>query len=115
MARIETIPVVDTETGEILQIPAVHEGRLYDIYSVISNKTVRQKEKLTIRWRNKTPGVFGEEMIKTNRGWFLDGWNIDERSVEAWFKATKNDRSWKPNKNLKKRNFKTKYTKKLSV
>lgn len=113
MERVETIPVVDTETGEIMQIPAVSRGDLYGTYSVISNKTVRQKEKLTLRWKNKTPGVFGEEMIKTNRGWFLDGWNIDERSVEDWFRATGNNRFWKPNKYSKKRNFKSKYTKKI--
>lgn len=64
------------------------EGLLYGGYSVISNKTVREKEKFLIRWRNKNPNIPGKEMIKTNRGYFLDGYNIDERSTKLWFTLT---------------------------
>lgn len=97
MARVQTISKVDTETGEIYQVPAVQYGYLYGLYGVVSNKSVRQREKLMIRWWNKGKKVPGDEMIKTNRGWFLDGWNVDEKSVESWFQATGNDRSFRPN------------------
>lgn len=95
--------VVNKETGEITEVSNFQNGLLYGIYSVISNKTVRDKEKLMIRWWNKNKNVPGNEMIKTNRGWFLDGYHIDERSIEQWFIATKNDRSWRPGKS--KKNF----------
>lgn len=74
---------------------------LYDLYSVISNKTVRKNENCFIRWRNKKEEVPGKFMVKTNRGWFLDGYNIDERSVKLWFNLTGLDRNWRP-KNKKK-------------
>ena len=102
--RIESIQSVDTETGEVLQIPAVRNGVLYDIYSVVSNKTVREHEHLMVRWWNKNKAIPGREMIKTNRGWFLDGWNIDEKSTQKWFNLTGNDRSLRPNPK-KKWNF----------
>lgn len=72
--------------------------KLYGLYSVISNKTVRKSENLFIRWRSKNKDIPGKECIKTNRGWFIDGKNVDEKSTELWFKTTGNDRSWKPMK-----------------
>lgn len=70
--------------------------KLYGIYPVISNKTVRVNERFYVRWKNKQKDIPGKEMVKTNRGWFLDGKNIDEKSIEYWFNATKNDRAWRP-------------------
>lgn len=69
-------------------------GKLYGIYSVISNKTVRRNEKLFERWFNKSKNVPGRQMIHTNRGWFIDGHEVDEKSVETWFSMTKLDRDW---------------------
>lgn len=63
-------------------------GLLYGGYSVISNKTVRAKEKFLVRWKNKDPNIPGKEMVKTNRGYFIDGYNVDERSVKLWFALT---------------------------
>ncbi len=68
-------------------------GLLYGIYSVISNKTVRVKEKFLKRWYNRNPEIPGEEMIKTNRGYFIDGYNVDQRSVDLWFYSTKLNRN----------------------
>lgn len=76
------------------------DGLLYGGYSVVSNKTVRAKEKFLVRWKNKDPNIPGKEMVKTNRGYFIDGYNVDERSTNLWFKLTKNNRNQKnPNNN----------------
>lgn len=56
---------------------------LYNLYTVISNKTVRQHENFFKKYRKKnkkTPGI----LIKTNRGWFIDGHQVDERSAKLW-------------------------------
>ena len=90
--------ITNTETGEVTEKSNIINGKLYGVYNVISNKTVRQNEKLFIRWRNKTKNVSGEEMVRTNRGWFIDGYHVDEKSIELWFNLTKNDRSWRPRK-----------------
>lgn len=65
--------------------------KLYDLYEVVSNKTVRKNEKYYKRFKgNKAvPGV----MVKTNRGYFIDGHQVDLKSVDLWFnllKATRN-------------------------
>jgi hypothetical protein len=74
---------------EVEETPSMFEnGLLYGGYSVISNKTVRQNEKLHISWKNNNPNIPGKEMVKTNRGYFLDGYNIDERSIKLWFALT---------------------------
>ena len=72
--------------------------KLYGVYSVVSNKTVRKSENFFVRWRNKNKEIPGKEMIKTNRGWFIDGYNVDEKSADTWFNMTGNDRKWRPNK-----------------
>ena len=73
--------------------------KLYGLYSVISNKTVRKSENFYIRWKNKKKDVPGKEMIRTNRGWFIDGHHVDEKSTEKWFTLTENDRSKTVKKN----------------
>lgn len=72
--------------------------KLYGMFSVISNKTVRAKENFFVRWKNKNKDFPSKEMIKTNRGWFIDGHNVDEKSADIWFNATGNDRNWRPQK-----------------
>ena len=74
---------------------------LYGVYAVVSNKTVRQNEKLYIVWYNKDESIPGSKMVKTNRGYFIDGYNVDEKAVTTWFDMTKLDRT-------KKSNFKNK-------
>lgn len=61
--------------------------KLYNLYSVISNKTVRPREKCYRRYRGhkSVPG----SMIKTNRGYFIDGHEVDKKSVETWFNLVK--------------------------
>ena len=104
--------VINEQTGEILkEISNFENGLLYGVYAVISNKTVRANEKLLIRWHNNKKDVPGEEMIHTNRGWFIDGYQVDEKSTEKWFDMTKNNRSWQPNQK-KKWNLKKKPVKK---
>lgn len=65
------------------------ETNLYNgLYQVISNKTVRQNEKFYRRYKkvNKnTPGM----LVKTNRGWFIDGYQVDQKSVSTWFAINK--------------------------
>lgn len=56
--------------------------KLYGLYSVISNKTVRKHEKKHEVFRKKgVPGI----LIKTNRGYFIDGRQVDQKSVEIFF------------------------------
>jgi hypothetical protein len=76
--------------------------KLYGLYAVVSNKTVRAHENFYVRWKNKKEDVPGKEMVKTNRGWFLDGHNIDEKSTELWFQLTGHNRAWRPKKELNK-------------
>ena len=92
------------EIVEEVQSP-FENGLLYGGYSVISNKTVRAKEKFMVRWINKNPDIPGKEMIKTNRGYFIDGYNVDLRSTNLWFSLTGLDKNYRP-----KVHFKTKKT-----
>ena len=57
--------------------------KLYDLYSVISNKTVRKNEKQYKRYpgHKSVPGV----LVKTARGWFIDGHEVDQKAVQTWF------------------------------
>lgn len=61
--------------------------KLYDLYEVISNKTVRKNEKYYKRFKSprSVPGV----MVKTNRGYFIDGHQVDLKSVDLWFNLVK--------------------------
>lgn len=86
----------DKKTGEIYLVSNIKDGKLYGVYHVISNKTVRENEKFYVRWRNKEANVPGKEMIRTNRGYFIDGYNVDEKSTQLWFSLTHNDRSYRP-------------------
>lgn len=61
--------------------------KLYDLYWVISNKTVRKNEKQYRRFpgHKSIPG----RLVKTARGWFIDGHEVDKKSVETWFNLVK--------------------------
>jgi hypothetical protein len=100
--------VVDKETGEITEVSNFVNGKLYGMYSVISNKTVRENEKFLVRWFNKNKKVPGAVMARTNRGYFIDGYNVDEKSITLWFNLTGLDRNWrsKPKKQWKKKTTK---------
>lgn len=56
--------------------------KLYGLYSVISNKRVRKNEKFYKRFsRHKfIPGT----LVQTNRGFFIDGHNVDQKSVDLY-------------------------------
>ena len=56
--------------------------KLYNLYSVISNKTVRRNEKFYKRFP-KRADVKGT-LVKTNRGYFIDGHHVDMKSVETY-------------------------------
>lgn len=85
---------VNKETGEEVQISNIINDKLYGVYHVISNKTVREHEKFYIRWKNKDKNIPGAIMERTNRGYFIDGYNVDEKAIETWFTMTKNNRNW---------------------
>lgn len=61
--------------------------KLYDLYEVVSNKTVRTNEKFYKRYKGhkSVPGM----LVKTNRGWFIDGHQVDLKSVDLWFNLVK--------------------------
>ena len=65
--------------------------KLYDIYCVISDKKVRKNEKFYKRYsRSKTlPGT----LVKTNRGYFIDGQNVDQKAVETYIETLKCNKS----------------------
>lgn len=91
--------IINEQTGELLkEVSNFENGLLYGVYAVVSNKTVRTKEKLLIRWYNKKADIPGKEMVKTNRGWFIDGYQVDDRSVNDWFRLTGNTKNPKPKK-----------------
>lgn len=82
----------------IKEVSIFENGLLYGKYAVISNKTIRNKEKLLIRWKNNDKNVPGKELTKTNRGYFIDGYNVDLKSTNEWFNFAK----IKPNSKTKK-------------
>lgn len=56
--------------------------KLYNLYTVISNKAVRKNEKFYKRFpRHKS--VKGT-LVQTNRGYFIDGKNVDFASAELY-------------------------------
>ena len=99
-------PTVD-ETGKTVMVSNFKDGKLYGLFSVVSNKTVRKKESFLKTWINKQTNVPSEKMERTRRGWFIDGYHVDERSVNDWFQMTGNNRNPKPKKwNAKKKPLK---------
>ncbi len=56
--------------------------KLYNLYSIVSNKTVRKNEKSYKRFPHHkfVPG----KLVQTNRGYFIDGYNVDQKSVELY-------------------------------
>ena len=65
--------------------------KLYNLYSVISNKTVRQNEKFFKKfpYHKFVPG----KLVQTNRGYFIDGHNVDQKSVELYNSLVKSAKS----------------------
>lgn len=57
--------------------------KLHGLYCVISNKKVRRNEKFYKRYPSVkgVPGV----LVKTNRGYFIDGHEVDKKAVETYF------------------------------
>lgn len=58
--------------------------KLYDIFCIVDNKTVRKHEnfyKKYKRTQKEIPGV----LVKTNRGYFIDGHHVDLKSAKTWF------------------------------
>lgn len=61
--------------------------KLYDQFCIVSNKTVRKNERLYKRFpgHSSVPGT----MIKTKRGYFIDGHQVDAKSTNLWFNLVK--------------------------
>lgn len=53
--------------------------KLYNLYSVVSNKTVRHNERFYKRYPSHkfVPGI----LVQTNRGFFIDGKHVDVKSA----------------------------------
>ena len=58
--------------------------KLYDIFNVVDNKTVRKHENFYKRFKKASKESLGV-MVKTNRGYFIDGHHVDSRSAKTWF------------------------------
>ena len=58
--------------------------KLYDIFCVVDNKTVRKHENFYKKFKRASKDAYGT-MIKTNRGYFIDGHRVDLRSAKTWF------------------------------
>lgn len=80
--------VTNTETGEITEKSNFTNGKLYGLFHVVSNKTVREKEKFHKTWTNRKKNIPSEKLEKTNRGYFIDGYNVDQKAVDDWFTMT---------------------------
>ena len=50
--------------------------KLYDIFNVVDNKTIRKHENFYKRFKKTSKESFGT-MVKTNRGYFIDGHRVD--------------------------------------
>lgn len=59
--------------------------KLYDIFCVVDNKTVRKHENFYKKFKKASKDTYGT-MIKTNRGYFIDGHHVDLKSAKTWFK-----------------------------
>ena len=55
---------------------------LYDKYSIISEKILRKPESQYKSWISKHKEG---KLVKTARGYFLNGYQIDLRSAYEWF------------------------------
>lgn len=58
--------------------------KLYDIFCVVDNKTVRKHENFYKKFKKASKDAYGT-MIKTNRGYFIDGHRVDLKSAKTWF------------------------------
>lgn len=58
--------------------------KLYDIFCIVDNKTVRKHENFYKKFRKGNKSNLGT-MVKTNRGYFIDNYHVDSRSAKTWF------------------------------
>ena len=65
--------------------------KLYNIYSIISNKTVRTHENFSKTFKKRNKYVLGQ-LVKTNRGYFIDGFNVDLASASLWKEMNSNSK-----------------------
>lgn len=63
--------------------------KLFGIYNVISNKTVRTHEDFYKKFKFRNKYVLGT-LIQTNRGYFINAHNVDLASAELWKKLNNN-------------------------
>ena len=56
----------------------------YNMYYVVDNMTVRKHENFYKKFKKASKESLGT-MIKTNRGYFIDGHHVDLRSAKTWF------------------------------
>ena len=60
--------------------------KLYNMYYVVDNKTVRKHENFYKKFKKASKESLGT-MIKTNRGYFIDGHHVDLKSAKIWFET----------------------------
>ena len=65
--------------------------KLYDIFCVVDNKTVRKHENFYKKFKKASKDAYGT-MIKTNRGYFIDGHHVDLKSAKIWFETNGYDK-----------------------
>ena len=65
--------------------------KLYDIFYVVDNKTVRKHENFYKKFKKASKDAYGT-MIKTNRGYFIDGHHVDLKSAKIWFETNGYDK-----------------------
>lgn len=64
--------------------------KLYNLYNVISNKTVRDHEKHYRKFRRKNDNVLGR-LVQTSRGYFINGHQVDLAAVHLWHELNNNE------------------------
>lgn len=65
--------------------------KLYDTFCVVDNKTVRKHENFYKRFKKASKDASGV-MVKTNRGYFIDGYHVDLKSAKIWFETNGYDK-----------------------
>lgn len=68
---------------------------IYNLYHTISGKTVRQHERFYKRYKKHNKFVLGT-LVRTNRGYFIDGCNVDLAAVALWNQCNSDEKFAKP-------------------
>lgn len=80
---------IENPQNEVKESPIVN-GKLYGLWNITSRKTVRAKEKHYVSFFKRNKELKGN-LVKTGRGYFIDGYNVDMKAVYDWAAANESN------------------------